>query len=172
MSQEKQPTEDRSLHAGDDLEFEKAWWRIETGIWIFLILLIGTAATGLLGRGRWAKEKISSPDGRLMVNYDRVSRFKTPSATIVRIVPERSDADEVTLWVNDTMMKHLGLSTIVPQPDEAVPGPDGVTYKWEIEKGTPSFEARFDLQPDQPGMFHEEFRTDTSRVKMRSVTLP
>jgi hypothetical protein len=169
---ENQPSEERSLHAGDDREFEDVWWRIEIGIWIFLVLLIGTAATGLLGRGPLAKKKVSSPDGRLVVNYDRVSRFKTPSATIVQIFPANANADEVRLWVNDTMVKHLGLSNVVPQPDEAEPGPDGVTYTWKVGKGTNSLEVRFDLQPDQPGVFEEEFRTDTSQVKVRSVTLP
>lgn len=172
MSQENEPNEERSLHAGDDREFERTWWRIEIGIWIFLVLLIVTAATGLLGRGPLAKRKVSSPDGRLLVNYERVSRFKTPSSTIVHISPVQPHGKEVSLWVNDTMMKHLGLSKVVPQPDEAVPGPDGVTYKWEIEKGTPSFEVRFDLEPDQPGVFEEEFKTETGGVKMRSVTLP
>lgn len=172
MSQENEPNEERSLHAGDDREFERTWWRIEIGIWIFLVLLIVTAATGLLGRGPLAKRKVSSPDGRLLVNYERVSRFKTPSSTIVHISPVQPHGKEVSLWVNDTMMKHLGLSKVVPQPDEAEPGPDGVTYKWEVGEGAPSFEVRFDLEPDQPGVFEEEFKTETGGVKMRSVTLP
>jgi hypothetical protein len=172
MSQENNANDERSLHAGDDLEFEKIWWRVEVGIWVFLVLFIGTAATGLLGRGPLAKEKVSSADGRLVVNYDRISRFKTPSETIVQISPGEVKDHEVSLWMNDTILKHLGLSQVVPQPERTEPGPDGVMYTWHVADATTSFAVRLDLQPDQPGVFQEEFRTATAQVRMRSVTLP
>jgi hypothetical protein len=172
MPQDEHDGQERSLHAGDDLDFEKTWWRIEIGIWIFLVLFIGTAATGLLGRGLLAKEKVSSADGRLVVNYDRISRFKTPSTTIVRISPGEVKDHEVSLWMNDTILKHLGLSQVVPQPERTEPGPDGVTYTWHVADATTSFAVRLDLQPDQPGVFQEEFRTGAAQVRMRSVTLP
>lgn len=170
--QENQPSGEPSLHAGDDTEFEKAWWRIEIGIWVFLVLLIGSAATGLLGRGPLAKKKASSPDGRLVVNYDRISRFKTPSATIVQISPSGAGGHDISLWVNDTLVRHLGLSKVVPDPERSEPGPGGVTYTWRVGDITRPFAVRLDLEPDQPGVFNEEFRTETGQVKVRSVTLP
>lgn len=171
MSQENNNGE-RSLHAGDDREFERTWWRVEVGVWIFLTLLIVVAATGLLGRGPMAKKIVRSYDGRLVVEYERIGRFKTPSSMLIQISPGEFKGGEASLWVNNAIVKQMGLQRVIPVPGRAEPGPDGVTYTWPVSDGTKTFAVRLDLQPDKPGIFPGELGADAERVGVRSLTFP
>ena len=172
MSQEKNDNEERSLHAGDDQAFEQIWWRVEVGIWIFLCLLIGVATTGVLGRGPLAKGMARSPDGRLVVEYERIGRYKTPSSMKVQISPEEIKDGMASLWVNNAIVNQMGLQRVVPEPGRAEPGPNGVTYTWPLSTTANTFVVRLDLQPDKPGIFQQEIETRGRHISVRSVTFP
>jgi len=170
---ENSENQERSLKISDDVEFERTWWRIEIGIWIFLTAFLVIAATGLLGRGPLAKGRIASPDGQLSVQYERISRYKTPSTMIIQISPGRTRTGETSLWVNNGIVRQMGLQRVVPEPHRTEPGPDGVTYVWPIADPATTFTVRLDMQPDTAGVSDQEIRTDSAHsIGMRSVTVP
>ena len=71
MAIETKPVEDtvqkinNELAVGEDLEFQRKWWKVERGIWIFFLLLIIADLLGAFGRGWLAKAHRAASDNSL-----------------------------------------------------------------------------------------------------------
>jgi hypothetical protein len=172
-SQPDQGAQAPKLNIGDDEDFEKAWWRVEVGVWLFLCAFLACAAAGLWGRGWLANASASSTDAQLTVRFERILRFKTPSRMEVTISPALNHDGRISLWVSRDLLKQLGMQQVIPQPDRSVPQEDGVTYEWASGTGNHLVGVAFDLQPEAPGMFLGSIQTDSlHRLTLRSIVLP
>ena len=54
---------------GEDLDFQRKWWRFENAAWVFFTLIIILDLCGLFGRGPIAKAERHTADGTLDVKY-------------------------------------------------------------------------------------------------------
>ncbi len=81
------PKVDDEVAVGEDLEFQRRWWRFERIVWIFFTLLIVCDLLGLFGRGPLAKAQLHSSDGALNVRYERIERTGTPSMMVIQFGP-------------------------------------------------------------------------------------
>src|SRR5436309_1257062 len=75
------------LDVGSDLEFQKRWWRFENIIWWAFTIVILLDLAGAFGRGPLAKAQWKSSDGNVMIKYDRVERYSTPSIMTIEAGP-------------------------------------------------------------------------------------
>ena len=64
---------------GEDLDFQRKWWRFENAAWVFFTLIIILDLCGLFGRGPIAKAERHTADGTLDVKYERIERTDSPS---------------------------------------------------------------------------------------------
>ena len=64
---------------GEDLDFQRKWWRFENAAWVFFTLIIILDLGGLFGRGPIAKAERRTADGTLDVKYERIERTDSPS---------------------------------------------------------------------------------------------
>ena len=119
---------DGAVAVGEDLGFQRRWWRFERGVWIFFGLVLLADLSGLLGRGPLANAERQTANGNLRVKYERVERENTPS--IVTILPGAAALHEgkFQLYVSDTVLRQLGAQRVIPQPEASVLGNGGVTY--------------------------------------------
>ncbi len=78
------PKVNDELAVGEDLEFQRKWWRFENAVWIFFALLILLDLLGVFGRGPLANARAETSDGSMQIQYERVERFSTPSLLTIR----------------------------------------------------------------------------------------
>ena len=134
---------------GEDLPFQRSWWRFERGVWIFFVFVIALDLAGVFGRGPVAKAELRSPDGVVDVHYERIERTGTPS--MMTIALDVGDNSVAELFVSDSIVSHLGAQRIIPQPTTTVLGRGGLTYTFPMS--TPPAVVRFELQPAGPGIY-------------------
>ena len=67
------------LAVGSDLAFQRRWWTFEFCVWTLFTILVVLGAIGCFGRGPVAKKQYKASDGSLDIQYERITRFGTPS---------------------------------------------------------------------------------------------
>lgn len=158
---------------GYDMDFENQWWRVEVSIWVFLCVLVLTGVLGLLGRGPLSRGTRGSNDSFLVVNYQRIARYKTPEEMTVRVGPELYRNGKIYLWLNRAVVEKMGLQRIIPQPLESMPGEDGIGYIFSVSDPSKPTLIYFAKEASSPGVFVEELKVDPEHdLFMRSVVLP
>jgi hypothetical protein len=142
---------------GEDLEFQRSWWKFERAIWVFFVLLIALDLAGVFGRGPLAHARMRTPSGALDVQYERVERTGTPSMMTVTFGPGAVSKGMAELYVGDSVVSGLGAQRIVPQPASTRVDGDGLTYTFPLSASHGV--VRFELQPSSAG--HYQFSIST-----------
>jgi hypothetical protein len=159
------------LAVGEDLVFQRRWWRFERGIWgVFLIVILCDLA-GLLGHGWLANATAATPDGALKSDYERIERSNSPSTMTVHFAPSAVRNGHVQLFVGTSVITGLGAQRIAPQPAVSAIGSGGVTYLFPVTRGPA--EVEFQLQPDAPGIHRIHLETPGEpAIDKRVLVLP
>lgn len=137
---------------GEDLDFQRRWWKFERVIWYFFLLILLADVLGLFGRGWLAKAQRSDASQTVTLDYERVERASTPSIMTFHFKPAAIQNGEVRLYVSEDVIKALGAQRISPQPKTSSMGNDGVTYTFAATQAPATVEIA--LQPSFPGVHH------------------
>jgi hypothetical protein len=140
---------DNQLAVGEDLEFQRRWWRFETVVWSFFLVLLIADVLGLFGRGWLAKARRSTPDQALNLDYERIERASTPSIMTLTFGPEAIRDNHIQLFISDSLVKPLGAQRISPQPEVSAVGNGGITYTFAATQA-PAI-VQIALEPSFPG---------------------
>jgi hypothetical protein len=168
---DKIPRVEDAVSVGEDLEFQRRWWRFEKGAWILLVLVLIADALGAFGRGWLADSERVTPDGTLRVRYERIERTGTPSEMTIEFGPSAIRDQRVRLFSNKTIVKELGAQRIIPQPTLSEIGPDGITHTFPVTSSPAT--ASIALQPAFPGIHHIELRVPGAEpIRAAVVVLP
>jgi hypothetical protein len=138
------------LAVGEDLDFQRRWWRFENVIWTFFLLLLIADVLGLFGRGWLAKATASTPDHALTLDYERIERASTPSIMTLHFGPAAIHDGHITLFISDSIVKPLGAQRISPQPAVSAVGNGGVTYTFAATQAPAVIQIA--LEPSFPGL--------------------
>ena len=122
------PKVDGTLAVGENLEFQRKWWRFEDFIWIVFALIILCDLLGLFGRGWLAKAKRTTADHALTLNYERIERASTPSIMTFHFGPAAIRSGHIQIFVSNSIVKQLGAQRVTPQPIVSAVGNGGITY--------------------------------------------
>jgi hypothetical protein len=144
------PKVDGSVAVGEDLEFQRRWWRFERIIWSFFVLIIICDLLGLFGRGYLAKAQRSTADQTIQVKYERVERVNAPSIMTISFGPSAIRNGQVHLFVSESVVKELGMRRVIPDPGSSTVGNGGVTYIFPAT--TLPAAVEFELSPSRPGI--------------------
>jgi hypothetical protein len=119
---------DEELAVGEDLSFQRKWWSFEKWIWRLFALIVLADLLGAFGRGPLANASKSTSDRALVVHYERIERFSTPSILKINVGPSAVDHGEIRLWVSTSVISRLGNQRIIPEPSSSqiVKGPDSL----------------------------------------------
>lgn len=137
------------LAVGEDLEFQRKWWRFETAIWILFALILAADLSGIFGRGPLAKASAKTADGTMKIDYERVLRYETPDVMTIHFGPNAIQNGKIELWVSETVIQPLGNRRIIPQPKSSILDGDGILYTWPTASHPNS--VSFALEPSTPG---------------------
>jgi hypothetical protein len=136
---------------GEDLDFQRKWWRFENVVWILFTVIIVLDLAGLFGRGPIAKAERRSADGSIDVKYERIERTDSPSMLEIHFAQSAINNGKVNLYVSESLVKGLGTQRVIPAPLESAVGDGGLTYTFPAtrEPGTISLS----LEPAGPGIY-------------------
>ncbi len=163
------PKVDNAVAVGENLEFQRKWWRFERAVWVVFSLIIVADIVGVFGRGPLAKARQQTSD--LTLNYERVERTSTPSIMTFRFAPSAIHNGEVQLFVSQSVIKQLGAQRISPQPEHSTLSDGGMTYTFPATSNNALVEIS--LEPALPGVYH--FQTGLAGAELlqaRVVVMP
>ena len=161
------PKADNDVAIGEDLAFQRRWWRFERVIWGFFCLLLICDVVGLFGRGWLAKAQAADPSRTFLLDYERTERASTPSIMTIHFYPSAIREGKVQLFVSEDLIKTLGAQRISPQPEMSVIGNGGITYSFPATQ-TPAI-AEIQLQPSFPGIHHFSIQTPGNQAVRATV---
>jgi hypothetical protein len=136
---------------GEDLKFQRKWWRFENAAWVIFTLIIVLDLSGLFGRGPIAKAERRSADGAFDVKYERIERTDSPSILTVQFAQSAIQNGKIHLYVSNSLVKQLGTQRVIPAPQDTVVGDGGLTYTFSATKPPASVDLA--LQPSGPGVY-------------------
>ena len=139
------------IAVGEDLSFQRRWWRFEHAAWIFFVLVIVLDLAGVFGRGPLANAAAHSIDHGVELTYERIERSGTPSMMAVKI-NDVVGSQDVELFVSDSAVGGLGLQRVIPAPESTTVGGGGLTYRFP--RGTLPALVRFEFEPVRAGLYH------------------
>lgn len=145
------PKIDNELAVGEDLDFQRRWWRFEKIIWGLFLIVIVCDLAGLFGRGWLAKAEASTPDRALRIEYERVQRANTPSTMTLHLGPAAVRDGNVHVSITDSVVRDLGAQRITPQPAVSAVGHGGIAYSFPATGGSAAVQIQ--LQPSTPGAY-------------------
>jgi hypothetical protein len=137
---------------GEDLAFQRKWWKFERAVWIVFTLIVAADLAGAFGQGPLAKSNARAADGSIDLRYERMERVSTPSILTVEFGPSAIRNGKVSLYVSDSLVKNLGARRVVPAPQSSMIGNGGLSYTLPASALPASME--FELEPTRPGLSH------------------
>jgi len=138
------------IAVGENLDFQRKWWRFEHIVWsIFLVILV-CDLLGLFGRGWLAKATRTTSDGAMTVRYERLERTSTPSVITLQFGSAAIANGNIQFFVSDSLVKGLGAERIAPEPALSTIGNGGILYTFAATK-SPAM-VQIQLEPSFPGM--------------------
>ncbi len=165
------PRVEGTVAVGEDLEFQRRWWRFEKIVWSLFILILLADLSGLLGRGPLANAERTGPDGSFKLKYERTLRENT--ASIMTLLPSASAVrhGELQVFVSASVVKQLGASRIIPEPKTSTLGNGGVLYTFPATN--PPITVQIEVKPSFVGMHRFTVGIPGSgQVTAKSFVLP
>jgi hypothetical protein len=139
------------IEVGENLDFQRKWWRFENVVWILFTLIIVLDLAGLFGRGPIAKAERRSADGTIDVKYERIERTDSPSILSIEFGPSAIQDGKIHLYVSESLVRGLGTQRVVPAPVETQIGNGGLTYTFPASRVPASVDLA--LEPAGPGLY-------------------
>lgn len=136
---------------GEDLAFQRRWWRFERIVWILFVLIIVLDLAGAFGRGPLANAEAHGPAKVLDVQYERIERSGTPSMMTVTIDSHAFRDGHANLFLSDSAVSGLGLRRVIPAPESTSVGKDRLTYQFPA--GESAAVVRFEFEPAGAGLY-------------------
>jgi len=165
------PRVDNAVAVGEDLDFQRQWWRFEKAAWVMLALVLIADALGVFGRGWLARAERSSADGNFSVRYERVERAGTPSVMTITVNEGAQQNRQLQLFASESVVEVLGAQRIIPQPESSTLTPGGLLYTFPMTSAPA--EVSFELEPSFPGVHTFELRVPgASSVQGKVLVLP
>ena len=159
------------IAVGEDLDFQRTWWRFENAVWIIFTIIIALDLAGLFGRGPIARAQLHAPDGTMDVKYERIERTDSPSMLTINFDRDAIKDGKISLYASNSLVAELGTQRIIPAPDKSVVGDGGLTYTFAASK--PPATIAFALEPAAPGIYDLTLGvTGATPVHARVVVVP
>lgn len=98
----------------EDMPMQRRVWRFERVGWYTLVLIVLLALAGLFGNGPLSDAQAVSSDGRVRVEYQRLSR--TGSTDNMRITVRGAPGKPVILLLGGTLLQEASIETLQPEP--------------------------------------------------------
>jgi hypothetical protein len=135
---------------GENLDFQRKWWKFERIVWCIFVVLIVCDLLGLFGRGWLANAKAATPDGALNLEYERIERASTPSIMTLHLGQPAIHDGKIRIYISDSIVRPLGAQRISPQPEVSTLVEGGISYTFAATSAPSTVQIA--LEPSFPGL--------------------
>ena len=104
----------RSEPIQENMPMQQRVWRFERVGWYVLVLIVLLALAGLFGNGPLSDAEVMSQDGRLKVEYQRLSRSGTTDNLFITV--QGIPGQPVTVELEGSLLRKASIETIQPEP--------------------------------------------------------
>jgi hypothetical protein len=139
------------IAVGEDLDFQRKWWRFENAVWVFFTIVIILDLAGVFGRGPVAKTERHAADGTFDVKYERIERTDSPSMLTIQFAQSAIQNGAIRLFVSNSLVAQLGAQRVIPAPQQTTVGDGGLTYTFPATRAPAT--VALALEPAGPGIF-------------------
>ncbi len=133
------------LQVNQDPPFQERMWKVQTVIWIVVVVALGAAALGVFGgSGPLERSTRQFADGAI-VSFDRFARLGAPTSLEIEL-RRGEGARNVAIarsWLDDHRV-----DAILPQPESVTALPDRYVFTFAVKA---SGGTRLELTPRQVG---------------------
>ena len=98
----------------EDMPAQRRVWRFERVGWCALLLIALLGLTGLFGNGPLSEATVQSADGRVTVDYQRLSRSGTLED--LRIHVRGTAGEPLTVLLGGSLLRKASIETLQPEP--------------------------------------------------------
>lgn len=98
----------------EDMRMQQRVWTFERVGWYALVIIVLLALAGVFGDGPLSNAEAVSADGKLRVQYQRLSR--TGTVDNMRIMVQGSAGKPVTVTLDGTLLREASIETMQPAP--------------------------------------------------------
>ena len=102
----------------EDMSMQQRVWRFERVGWYVLVIIVLLALAGLFGNGPLSDAEVVSPDGRVKVEYQRLSRSGTTDNLYITVRGEPGQLVEVEL--EGSLLRAASIETMQPEPQRSM----------------------------------------------------
>ncbi len=104
----------RSEPIQENMPMQQRVWRFERVGWYVLVIIVLLALAGLFGNGPLSDAEVMSQDGRLKVEYQRLSRSGTTDNLFITV--QGVPGQPVTVELEGSLLRKASIETIQPEP--------------------------------------------------------
>ena len=98
----------------EDMRMQQRVWRFERVGWYALVLVVLLGLAGVFGNGPLSNAQVTSEDGRVHVEYQRLSRSGTTDN--LRITVRGKPGEPVVVVLGGSLLREASIETMQPQP--------------------------------------------------------
>lgn len=102
----------------EDMAMQQRVWRFERIGWYVLVIIVVLGLAGVFGNGPVSNAQVTSADGRLHVEYQRLSRSGTTDS--LRITVRGNAREPVTVQLDGSLLREASIETLQPQPQASL----------------------------------------------------
>lgn len=141
-----------SIEIDEDMDFQRASWKVQRAGWVLMLLFIITGLLGLFGNGPISSARAGDEASTLLVEYDRFLRVHAPTAAMFRIGNDAALPDStVRLWVDRSWVSAFELRAITPEPDRAETSGTRLVYVFRVMPPVSELRITMDLEARKTG---------------------
>ncbi len=108
----------RQYPVEENMSMQRRVWRFERVGWYALLLIVLLALAGVFGNGPLSDATAMSSDGRLQVDYQRLSRAGTTDS--LRITMRGAPGEPVQLLLGGSLLRAASIETLQPEPQASL----------------------------------------------------
>ncbi|MDH4552698.1 hypothetical protein [Pseudomonas sp. BN607] len=102
----------------EDMTMQQRVWRFERVGWYLLVVIVLLGLAGVFGNGPLSNAQVTSADGRLHVEYQRLSRSGTTDS--LRITVRGSARKPIMVQLDGSLLREASIETLQPQPQASL----------------------------------------------------
>ncbi|MEB6592207.1 hypothetical protein MXM82_24225 [Pseudomonas asiatica] len=102
----------------EDMPMQQRVWRFERIGWYVLVVIVLLALAGLFGNGPLSDAEVVSQDGRVKVEYQRLSRSGTTDNLFITV--QGTPGQPVMVELEGTLLRQASIETLQPEPQASM----------------------------------------------------
>ncbi|HEY8520669.1 MAG TPA: hypothetical protein VIN61_11360 [Gammaproteobacteria bacterium] len=160
------------LEVNENLALQRRTWVFERAGWVLLAALIAAAALGVFGGGWLAHRRAASPDGSLVVEYERFTRVRSPERLRVRLADVHAADERLRLVMDAAYLERVNVKSATPEPERVELGAGRVTYVFAVDGSSGPAAVTFEVEGERAGTAHGKIALGDAEARFEQFFFP